>query len=116
VYMMKVLVDVLVTIAKMVSDEVSQHIPVVLGINFLLEENNAVKKYCVLDPDHYSKSDFSVCISKSKCCSIFTQIKSKIRNTDGPLKVFKNNFLSRLLFVRKLMMFKNLADLRYFLY
>ncbi len=41
VYMVKVLVDVLVPIAKMVSDEVSQHIPVVLGINFLLEENNA---------------------------------------------------------------------------
>jgi hypothetical protein len=41
VYMMKVLVDVLVTIAQMVSDEVSQHIPVVFGVNFLLEENNA---------------------------------------------------------------------------
>jgi hypothetical protein len=38
--MMEVLVDVLVTIAQMVSDEVSKHIPVVLGINFLLEENN----------------------------------------------------------------------------
>jgi hypothetical protein len=44
VYMVKVLVDVLVTIAQVVSDEVSQHIPVVLGINFLLNENNAYEK------------------------------------------------------------------------
>jgi hypothetical protein len=44
VHMMKVLVYVLVTSAKVVSDEVSQHIPVVLGINFLLEENKAFVK------------------------------------------------------------------------
>jgi hypothetical protein len=48
VYMVKVLVDVLVTIAQMVSDEVSQHIPVVLGINFLLEENKAFETMVLL--------------------------------------------------------------------
>jgi hypothetical protein len=42
VHMMKVLVDVLVAIAQMVSDEVSQHISVVLGINFLLEEKKGI--------------------------------------------------------------------------
>jgi F420-0:gamma-glutamyl ligase len=62
VHMMKVLVDVLVTIAKVVSDEVSQHIPVVLGINFLLEENKAFEKILFADPDHYSKSHVSLCI------------------------------------------------------
>jgi hypothetical protein len=48
VYMVKVLVDVLITIAQMVSNEVSQHIPVVLGINFFLNENNTFEKKILL--------------------------------------------------------------------